>query len=75
MSGETLDSLQRIVDLRLRFDKFLVIGWFACIHFIFVFFCVCVCNYCFPLFQSREAELQKLDSLLLEFAKRAAVCG
>ena len=73
MSGETLDSLQRIVDLRLRFDKFLVIGWFACIHFIFVF-CVCVIT-AFLYFQSRETELQKLDSLLLEFAKRAAVCG
>lgn len=72
MSGETLVSLQRIVVLRLRFDKFLVIHWFACLHFIFAMFCLITA---FLYFQSREEELQKLDSLLLEFAKRAAVCG
>ena len=44
----------------------------ACIHQLSVL--VHVLSNAFLYFQAREAILQKLDYLLLEFAKRAAVC-
>ena len=72
MSGKILDSLQRIAEQSLRFEKSFkkcnyVMFWHAFEQYSFV------CN-AFPFLQTRETKLIKLDSLLLEFAKRAAVC-